>query len=48
MSNIKCSVTECNYNQNVACRAPMIEVSRKQVSSAHMSDETKCETFKQK
>ena len=48
MPNIKCSVTECNYNENILCRAPMIEVSRKQVSSAHSSAETKCETFKHK
>ncbi|HOL18510.1 MAG TPA: DUF1540 domain-containing protein [Bacillota bacterium] len=43
---IKCSVTECEYNQNVKCDAPMIQVERNHTSAASNSEETKCETFK--
>ncbi len=43
---IKCSVTECEYNQNVKCDAPMIQVERNHTGEASSSDETKCETFK--
>jgi len=46
--SIKCNVTECQYNQNVMCDAPMIEVNRSMSSKASNSDETKCETFKPK
>ncbi|ACV63104.1 protein of unknown function DUF1540 [Desulfofarcimen acetoxidans DSM 771] len=48
MPDIKCSVTECEYNSNVKCGAPMIQVDRNKVSSAGTSDQTKCETFKTK
>jgi hypothetical protein len=45
---IKCSVTECAYNQNIRCGAPMIQVERNYASNAKSSNETKCETFKSK
>ncbi|AZK59789.1 DUF1540 domain-containing protein [Candidatus Desulforudis audaxviator] len=45
---IKCTVTECEYNRNVKCDAPMIQVDRNHASSAKSSDETKCETFKRR
>lgn len=48
MPNIKCTVTECKYNTEVVCRAPMIEVTRNKIGHASKSDETKCETFKKK
>lgn len=47
-NEIKCTVTECEYNQNVKCAAPMIQVDRNHASVAESSDETKCETFKKK
>ncbi|MCG8402458.1 MAG: DUF1540 domain-containing protein [Firmicutes bacterium] len=48
MPNIKCNVTECNFNQAVECSAPMIQVNRNNTGSTNNSDETKCETFKPK
>lgn len=48
MPNIKCSVTECQYNSNVMCDAPMIQVEHNGTSSSANSDQTKCETFKPK
>ena len=45
---IKCSVTECQYNSDVMCDAPMIQVNRSASSEASKSEETKCETFKPK
>ncbi|MBS3948942.1 MAG: DUF1540 domain-containing protein [Dethiobacter sp.] len=45
---IKCSVRECEYNQNIKCDAPMIQVNRNHTSAASSSDQTKCETFKKK
>lgn len=47
-STIKCNVTECHYNSNVMCDAPMIQVNRTQTSQAGTSEETQCETFKPK
>ncbi|MBM7856070.1 hypothetical protein JOC37_002495 [Desulfohalotomaculum tongense] len=44
--NIKCNVTECQYNSNVMCDAPMVQVNRNNASQSSKSDETKCETFK--
>lgn len=46
--DIKCTVTECEYNKNVKCDAPMIQVDRNHAASAMNSDHTKCETFKKK
>ncbi|MBE3587885.1 MAG: DUF1540 domain-containing protein [Thermoanaerobacteraceae bacterium] len=43
---IKCTVTECAYNTNVMCDAPMIQVDRNGVSKASNSPHTRCETFK--
>jgi len=48
MPNIKCNVTECDFNESVECAAPMIQVNRNRTSSADTSDQTKCETFKPK
>jgi hypothetical protein len=48
VEEIKCTVTECEYNQNIKCDAPMIQVERSHSSTAKSSDETKCETFKPK
>lgn len=48
MPDIKCNVTECAYNNNVVCGAPMIEVTRNNIGQAAKSDQTKCETFKKK
>jgi hypothetical protein len=48
MPEIKCTVTECEYNENVKCGAPMIQVDRNGASKALKSDNTKCETFKNK
>lgn len=48
MAEIKCTVTECEYNKNVKCDAPMIQVDRNNASSASRSDQTKCETFKRR
>ncbi|MCL6638520.1 MAG: DUF1540 domain-containing protein [Firmicutes bacterium] len=48
MSDIKCNVTECKYNSDVACHAPMIEITRNKIDRAGKSDQTKCETFKRK
>ncbi|MEW6173963.1 MAG: DUF1540 domain-containing protein [Bacillota bacterium] len=48
MPDIKCTVTECQYNEAVKCAAPMIQVDRNGTASALKSDNTKCETFKKK
>ncbi|MFZ5645360.1 MAG: DUF1540 domain-containing protein [Bacillota bacterium] len=49
MQNIKCTVTECTYNKDIQCDAPMIQVARDgQINHASNSDNTKCETFKPK
>ncbi|MFA7467385.1 MAG: DUF1540 domain-containing protein [Desulfotomaculaceae bacterium] len=48
MPNIKCNVTECDFNESVECAAPMIQVNRNHASNAGTSDQTKCETFKPK
>jgi len=46
MPEIKCSVTECTYNKDVKCGAPMIQVDHNGASDARNSDQTKCDTFK--
>ncbi len=46
--SVKCNVTECQYNNNVMCDAPMVEVDRISSGPAHSSDETQCQTFKPK
>mgnify|MGYP003732586617 CR=1 FL=1 len=48
MPEIKCSVTECKWNNAVECHAPMIQVDRNGANSAANSDQTKCETFVEK
>jgi len=45
---IKCKVTECNYNADVMCDAPMVEVDHNGVSQSNTSDQTLCQTFKPK
>lgn len=47
MPEIKCNVTECHYNRDIKCSAPMVNVARDgRLSQAQNSDNTKCETFK--
>ncbi|MFA4885170.1 MAG: DUF1540 domain-containing protein [Desulfotomaculaceae bacterium] len=46
LPNIKCSVSECKWNNAVECHAPMIQVDRNGSGTADNSDQTKCETFK--
>lgn len=48
MPEIKCTVSECKWNNDVVCHAPMIQVDRNGTISAENSDHTKCETFKEK
>lgn len=48
MPNIKCTVSECMWNNSVECHAPMIQVDHNNSSNADTSDQTKCETFKTK
>lgn len=48
MPNIKCTVTECKWNNAIECHAPMIQVDHNGSSFADSSDQTKCETFKEK
>ncbi|MGB9793214.1 MAG: DUF1540 domain-containing protein [Thermacetogeniaceae bacterium] len=46
MPDIKCNVTECSYNKNVKCSAPMVQIDYNGSSDAQNSSQTKCETFK--
>jgi hypothetical protein len=48
MSKIKCSVLECEYNRNVMCQAPMIQVNHNSVRRSKESGETQCDTFRPK
>lgn len=48
MSTIKCSVSECEYNRNVTCHAPMIQVNHSGVRRSKESEQTQCDTFKPK
>ena len=48
MSKIKCTVLECQYNRNVVCEAPMIQVNHNGVENSESSRETQCDTFKPK
>lgn len=48
MPSIKCTVTECQYNSQIMCDAPMIQVDHSGAPSSSNSEETKCETFKPK
>lgn len=48
MPQIKCTVTECQYNSDVMCDAPMIQVNHNGADSSASSDDTKCDTFKPK
>lgn len=48
MPSIKCSVTECQYNSDVMCDAPMIQVDHNGASRSMESEQTKCDTFKPK
>lgn len=45
---IKCTVTECQYNADVMCDAPMIQVNHNGSTRSENSDETKCDTFRPK
>ena len=48
MNSIKCSVSECHYNKNYMCDAPMIQVNHSGASNSQTSEETQCDTFKPK
>lgn len=48
MPSIKCNVTECAYNSNVMCDAPMIQVNHSGSEESSTSEETQCDTFKPK
>ncbi|MHB8156393.1 MAG: DUF1540 domain-containing protein [Desulfocucumaceae bacterium] len=48
MPTIKCNVAECQYNSDVMCDAPMIQVNHNGTEAPESSDETKCDTFKPK
>ena len=45
---IKCTVTECQYNADVMCDAPMIQMNHNGSDRSGSSDETKCDTFRPK
>lgn len=45
MSEIKCVVEECKYNNNKVCQAQGIEVRSSGDMSVETSDGTACETF---
>ncbi|UWG97025.1 DUF1540 domain-containing protein [Dehalobacter sp. DCM] len=47
MPTIKCTVTECQYNHDVMCDAPMIQINHNSgVKVSQGSEETQCDTFK--
>jgi len=48
MSRIKCTVLECQYNRDVLCDAPMIQVNHSGTGKSNESEETQCDTFKPK
>ena len=48
MGSVKCTVEECQYNKDVMCDAPMIQVNHTGMGKAHQSKETQCDTFKPK
>ncbi|MFZ5597634.1 MAG: DUF1540 domain-containing protein [Bacillota bacterium] len=48
MPQIKCTVTECRYNSDIMCNAPMIQVNHNGSDSPSYSEETKCDTFRPK
>jgi hypothetical protein len=48
MSDIKCHVSECHYNRDVMCSAPMIQVDHCGAGKSKESEDTQCDTFKPK
>lgn len=48
MSKIKCSVSECAYNKQLLCHAPMIQVNHNGVNHSNKSRQTQCDTFRPK
>lgn len=48
MPQIKCNVTECQYNKDIMCDAPMIQVDHNGTQNSSSSQETQCNTFKSK
>lgn len=48
MSNVKCLVEECKYNNCFYCNANEIEVRSSGTASVYNPDETACETFQRK
>lgn len=45
MTNIKCMVEECKYNQSTHCNANGIEVRSCGTTQVKNATETACETF---
>ncbi len=48
MSDIKCLVEECKFNEDAYCKAHSIEVRSSNTSNVSCADDTACETFAQK
>jgi len=48
MSKVKCSVQECQFNKDVMCYAPMIQVNHNGPGKSLSSDDTQCDTFRPK
>jgi hypothetical protein len=48
MSDIKCTVEECIYNDREHCKAKAIEVRSSQTLNVSCPDETACETFSER
>lgn len=48
MDNLKCNVTNCEYNSNELCTAKHIHVYSSGDGFANSSDGTACKTFKPK
>lgn len=48
MSEIRCVLEECKYNQGAHCQAQSIEVRSSHTTNASCADDTACETFAKK
>ena len=46
MTEIKCLVEECKYNNDYYCQANEIEVRSNGTTNVNRPDETACETFR--
>lgn len=47
-TKVGCMVTSCVYQSNGTCTAQEIAISDNSYGSAHVSDDTICQTFKPK